>query len=64
MIENGRYRHDERNVKLPLKSFLDYFKVEQAEETATESEPQGDGAFRLVDEGRIVELEFGQVEKG
>ena len=49
---------DEVEVELALQALLNDFHVQQAEEAAAEAEAEGDGAFRLEEEGGVVELEF------
>src|SRR5207245_8471315 len=48
----------ERQVELPLESFLNDLHVQQAKEAAAKPETEGRRGLRLVQEGRIVELEF------
>ena len=41
-------------IVLPLQPLLDDFHVQKTQESAAETKAQGDGAFQLVDEGRII----------
>ncbi len=49
---------DEVEVEFALEALLDDLHVEQAEEAAAEAEAEGDGGFRLEEEGGVVELEL------
>ena len=51
---------DDVHIELPEKPFLHYFKVQEPQEAAAEAGAQRQGTFRLVHEGRIVQLEFFQ----
>ena len=60
LIYNARHGCYEVEVIFALKALLYYLKMEQTEEAAAEAEAQGDGAFRLVAHGGVVELQFFQ----
>ena len=49
---------DEVELVLALQALLDDLHVQQAEEAAAEAEAERDGAFRLEEEGRVVEAQF------
>ena len=59
VADAGR-RGDEVEVELALQPLLDDLHVQQAEKAAPESEAERDRAFRLEEEGGVVELEFFQ----
>ena len=49
---------DQVELVLALQALLDDLHVQQAEEAAAEAEAERGGAFRLEEEGRVVEAEF------
>ena len=49
---------DEREVELPLEPLADDLHVQEPEEAAPESEPEGPGRLRLVGEAGVVEPEL------
>ena len=49
---------DQVQLVLALEAFLNDLHMEEAEEAAAETEAKGDGAFRLEEEGGVVEAEF------
>ncbi len=49
---------DDIHVELTAESFLDDFHVEEAEESAAETEAEGGGGFGLEGEGGVVDLEL------
>ena len=49
---------DEVEIEFALEALLDDLHVEQAEEAAAEAEAESDGAFRLEEEGGIVEAQL------
>ena len=51
---------DELKAELAFQALLNDFHVEQAEKAAAKAETEGHGAFRLKEEGRIVEAQFFQ----
>lgn len=51
---------DELEVELALQALTDHVEVQQAEEADAEAEAEGRGGLRLVDQGRVVELELVQ----
>ena len=57
-VDDARVGGDDVHVVFAAEAFLDDFHVEEAEEAATEAEPEGDGAFGYEAEGGVVELEF------
>ncbi len=57
-INDARRRGDDIHVVFAPEPFLDDLHVQQAEKTAAESETQRDGAFRLINESRIVQPQF------
>ena len=54
-VRNGR---NDIHVELPEQAFLDYFKMEEAQETAPEAETEGQRRLRLIDKGSVVELKL------
>ncbi len=54
---------DEVEVELALEALLNDLHVQQAEEAAAEAEAEGDGAFRLEEEGRVVEASFSRASR-
>ena len=57
-VENRRGRGDQVHVELALEPLLDNVHMEQAQETATKTEPQRGGRFRLEEERGVVETQF------
>ncbi|CAB5014047.1 unannotated protein [freshwater metagenome] len=57
-VDDVRRRRDEVEVRLALEPLADDLHVEQAEESASEAEPEGEGGLGLVDERGVVELEL------
>ena len=57
-VNDAGRRRDDVHVVLAPEPLLDDLHVEQAEEAAAETEAERDRAFRLVDEGGIVELQL------
>ncbi|MNS13978.1 hypothetical protein D3C72_455830 [compost metagenome] len=57
-IHDGRCRGDEVQVVFPLQTLLDDLHVQHAEEATTEAEAQCGGAFRLEEQGGIVQGEL------
>ena len=53
-----RDRSDYVHVKFAAEAFLNDFHMEQAEESAAETESEGNGAFRLEGQRGIIELEL------
>src|SRR5579862_4686723 len=51
---------DEVEAELALQAFLHDFHVQQAEEATAEAETEGNGVFRFVEKGRVVELKFAE----
>ena len=51
---------DEVEVVFPFQTLLNDLHVQQTEEAAAEAEAQGNGAFRLVAHGGVVELQLFQ----
>ena len=58
LVNDARIRGDDVHVVLAAEPLLDDLHVQQAEEAAAETEAERDRAFRLIDEGRIVELQL------
>src|SRR5207244_9855508 len=52
-IDHAGIGGDDVHAVLAAEAFLDNFQVEQSEESATETEAEGDGGFGLVDEGGV-----------
>ncbi len=51
-------RGDELQVELALQALLHDVHVEEPEEAASEAEPKGERGLRLIDQGRVGELEL------
>ena len=49
---------DEVKIVFPLQPLLDDLHVQQPQKAAAEAKAQGDGAFQLVDEGGVVQLQL------
>ena len=62
LVDDARVGRDDIHVELATEALLHDLHVEQTEEPATEPEAQRRGAFRLIAEGRIVDLEFAHGE--
>ena len=58
LVGDVRDSGDDIHVEFPEKTLLDDLQVQQPEESAAETEPQGKRRLRLIDERCIVELEF------
>ena len=58
-VNDAGIGRDDVHVVLATEPFLDNFHVQQAEETATEPEAEGDGRLRRVGKRGIVELQLG-----
>ena len=58
LIDHGRIGGDHVHVELAAEAFLDDLHVEQAEEAAAETEAERGGAFLLIGERGIVDLEL------
>ena len=59
-IRHVGYGRNHIHIELAIQTFLHDFHVKQAEETATETEAQRHGRFRLEGQRRIVQLQFFQ----
>ena len=60
LIGDIRHRGNHVHVEFAEQAFLDDFQVQQAQETAAETEAQGQRAFGFIHEGGVVQLEFFQ----
>ena len=49
---------DQIDVEFAFEAFLNDFEVEQTKEAAAEAEAEGDGAFRVIGQRTVIELEF------
>ena len=57
-VDDGRMRVDDVEVELAPQPLLHDLHVEKPEEAAPEAEAEGDGAFRMEGEGRVVQVEL------
>ena len=57
-VNDARRRRDDIHVVFAPEPFLDDLHVEQAEEAAAKPKAERDGAFRLINESRIVKPQF------
>ncbi len=62
LVNHARVGGDDVHVVFTAETFLNDFHVEESEKSATESEAEGGGCFRLVLERGVVELELGHAE--
>ena len=60
LVDHGGRGGDQVQVVLALQALLDDLHVEHAEEAAAETEAQGLGDLRLVEQGRVVEAQLAQ----
>ena len=60
-IDHAGVGGDDVHVVFAAQAFLDNLQVEQTEKTAAKAKAQGNRSLRLVDERRVVQLEFGHV---
>ena len=58
LINNARKRGDKLQIELALQPLLNYLHMQHSEEAAAEAEAERDGAFRLVRERSVVELQL------
>ena len=61
MVDDAGIGGDDVHAVFAAEAFLDDFEMEEAEEAAAEAKAQGDGAFGLIDEGGVVELELARL---
>src|SRR5208283_2380391 len=62
VVNDARIGGNDVHAVFAPQAFLDDFQMEQPQKAATEAEAQRDGAFRLVNESRIVQLQFAEVD--
>ena len=60
-VNDAGIRRDDVHVVFAAQPFLHNFQVQQAEEAATETEPERDRGFRLIHKRRIVQLQLREV---
>ena len=60
LVDDRRRGREQVEVELALQPLLDDLEMQQAEEAAAEAEAERCGAFRLVDEAGVVEMQLGQ----
>ena len=57
-VDDGRRGRNEIQVEFPFQPLFDDLQMQKAEETAAEAETESDGGLRLVEERRVVQLQF------
>ena len=59
-IDDGRRGRDQVEIEFALQPLLNDFQMQQPQKAAAKAEAQRRGAFRLIGEARIVEMQFAQ----